>query len=127
MAWQRNTAGLKAAAQRRAQATQQRAEQALKTLIKKGEPINFKTVAKAGSVSVAWLYRQPDIRAQIEHYRANRTASRPPKRTNGKDAVIAHLKQRLNALEQEKRALEQAVEQLYGENRELQTQLRRLA
>ncbi len=56
--WQRNTDGLRSNAQRKAEATRQRAEAAIAQLIKEQRPINFQTVARAAGISTAWLYCQ---------------------------------------------------------------------
>ena len=119
--WKRNTSGLKAAAQQKAQATIERAREAIAILQQHGKPINFASVAKAGQVSVAWLYRNQTLRALIEKHRLTTQDAAPPAgkpkggaTTKGKDAIIAHLKTRIKILEQEKQDLLQALERAYG-------------
>jgi len=53
--WGRNVEGLRTHAQTKAEATRQRAEEALIQLIKEQRPINFKTVAETAAISTAWL------------------------------------------------------------------------
>lgn len=122
--WPRNTVGIKTAAHQKAQVTEQRASEAITQLLRQGEPINFSIVARTAGVSTAWLYRNPDIRALIEKRRAEyvKKTGRQPKTPSAKQAVVAHLKRRIQTLEQEKQALQTTVEQLYGENLELHRQ-----
>jgi hypothetical protein len=125
MTFQRNTKGLKAAAQQKNQATRLRAKAAIKKLLSSHQTVNFRTVSQTGNVSIAWLYRQPDLRAQIERYRTMPPTKRPQKPGGGKNGMIASLKQRVKKLEQEKQQLEQTIERLYGENADLLNQLER--
>ena len=125
MTWKRNTDGIKAAAQQKTQAVRLRAELALKKLLTSNQTVNFRTVSQTGNVSIAWLYRQPDLRAQIERYRTMPAPARNTKRTSSKNNLVVHLKQRIKTLEQEKRQLEQTLERLYGENSDLLNQLTR--
>src|SRR5256885_832470 len=67
--WTRNTDGLRSSAQRKAAATEQRAEAAIALLIKEQRPINFKTVAQTAGISTAWLYEHDAIKQQIMHLR----------------------------------------------------------
>ena len=54
-----------AAARQRSNQTRQRATQALQRLHDTGQPITFAHVARTANVSRSWLYRQPDLRAEI--------------------------------------------------------------
>jgi len=67
--WQRNTDGLRSHAQRKAAATQQRAEAAIALLIREQRPINFQTVAQTAGISTAWLYEHEAIKERIMHLR----------------------------------------------------------
>jgi hypothetical protein len=60
---------LREAAQARHDATLRRAENTLRQLARKGGPIIFRRVAEEAGVSRAWLYRQDDLRAQIDQLR----------------------------------------------------------
>jgi len=119
--WQRNTEGLRANAQKKAAATEQRAEAAITLLLKEQRPINFKTVAETAGVSTAWLYAQEAIKERIMHLRAQQTPKAqiklPPKEqasSASKDAMIAALRQRTQKLEKENRDLKRQVEVANG-------------
>jgi hypothetical protein len=68
---------LRAAAQAKHAAATKRADVALRTLIKTGAQINFRTVATAAGVSVDFLYRHPELRARIEHLRSRQQQPSP--------------------------------------------------
>jgi len=50
---------------------------AIQKLDRAGTPITFQAVAVAAGVSRSWLYRDPEIRAQIERLRAASTGTAP--------------------------------------------------
>jgi Family of unknown function (DUF6262) len=119
--WARNITGLRVYAQRKAAATEQRAEAAITLLIREQRPINFKTVAETAGISTAWLYEHEAIKERIIHLRAQQTpkaqAKIPPREqasSASKDAMIAALRQRIQKLEQENRDLKRQVEVAYG-------------
>ena len=119
--WQRNTEGLRANAQKKAAATEQRAEAAITLLFKEQRPINFKTVAQTAGISTAWLYEHEVIKARIMHLRAQQTPKAqlkiPPKEqasSASKDTMIAALRQRIQKLEKENYDLKRQVEVAYG-------------
>jgi len=58
------------AAQARHAAALARSAEALRRLDHDGQAISFVTVAKAAGVSRSWLYRQPELRSQIERLRS---------------------------------------------------------
>ena len=58
------------AAQAKRHAAIIRAEAGLRTLIKSNAPVNFRSVAKAGGVSLDFLYRNDELRRRIEQLRA---------------------------------------------------------
>ena len=72
------TAALAAAARQRADQTRQRATEALQRLHTTGQPITFAHVARTAGVSRSWLYRQPDLRADIDRLRRVATAQAVP-------------------------------------------------
>lgn len=88
------------AAQARHAATLRRAEDALRTLARRGEPITFRRLAETAGVSRSWLYGQTDLRVEIERLRQPRpSGSRPlppPQR-----ATIDSLRQQLHAYREE--------------------------
>lgn len=119
--WRRNTEGLRANAQKKAAATEQRAEAAITLLLKEQRPINFKTVAQTAGVSTAWLYEHEAIKEQIIHLRAQQTPKAqikiPPREqasSASKDEMIAALRQRIQKLEKENRDLKRQVEVANG-------------
>lgn len=69
-----NTA-LAASAQQRSQDTRQRAVDALRHLDAAGETVTFTSVALTAGVSRSWLYRQADLRAEIDRLRSSGTAT----------------------------------------------------
>ena len=72
------TAALAAAARQRSDQTRQRATEALQRLHATGQPITFAHVARTAGVSRSWLYRQPDLRAEINRLRRTTTAQAVP-------------------------------------------------
>ena len=106
---------LREAAQARHEATLRRAENTLRQLAKKGGPITFRRVAEEAGVSRAWLYRQDQLRRQIDQLRDNatsRASSIPP----AERATIDSLRQQLRAYRSE-------VARLRLENQALREQL----
>ena len=73
-------APLAAATLRRIQTTRARTREALRRLDRDGHPITFAAVADAANVSRSLLYRDPDLRAEIEALRAatSTRTERPP-------------------------------------------------
>jgi Family of unknown function (DUF6262) len=119
--WQRNTDGLRSHAQRKAAATEQRAEAAIALLIREQRPINFQTVAQTAGISTAWLYEHQAIKERIIHLRAQQTPKaqvkiplREQASSASKDAMIAALRQRIQKLEKEIRDLKRQVEVANG-------------
>ena len=75
-----NPENLRAAAQRKSQATIKRAETALRTMIKNGEPITFRGVARTAGCSIDFLYGNPELRRRIEHLRTQQQKQPAPAR-----------------------------------------------
>jgi hypothetical protein len=69
------SSALVAAAQQRAHDTRHRAVDTLRRLDAAGETVTFVSVARAASVSRSWLYRQADLRAEIDRLRTPGSAS----------------------------------------------------
>src|SRR6266568_4743392 len=61
---------LRQAARRKSEAKTKAAEAAIRTLVKRGEPITFQSVHREAGVSHAFLYGNADLRARIERLRA---------------------------------------------------------
>lgn len=69
----------RAAAAKRA-AAHQRANDGLRLLTKRGQPITFAGVATAAGVSKDFLYRSPELRGRIEQLRDQQDRSAPSPR-----------------------------------------------
>ncbi|GAB3971319.1 DUF6262 family protein [Actinoallomurus acanthiterrae] len=127
---ERRIATLTAAAQAKSQAKTKAAEQAIRTLVKRGEPITFQAVQREAGVSHAFLYGHPDLRGRIERLRAQaRPAPPAPSQEETDNTIIATLTSQITHLKrqhrQEIQALRAALEQAHGENLELRRQLAR--
>ncbi|MDZ7965544.1 MAG: DUF6262 family protein [Nostoc sp. DedSLP03] len=119
MTVERNIDGLRGNAQRKRQEAFEKVEQGIQKLIKEQKVINFNTVAKASGLSKAWLYKEPEIKARIEHLRENNSKTKeiPPKQRSSdasKDAIIKTLKERIKRVEAENRGLRDQHEAIYG-------------
>ena len=82
---------LTAAAQAKSEAKTRAAEQAIRALVKRGEPITFQAVQREAGVSHAFLYGHPDLRGRIEHLRARTrpTGHRPRQPDTDSTLVLA--------------------------------------
>jgi len=118
-----NSAAIVAAARARRDATLRRARETLRRLDETGEPISFTAVASAASVSRAWLYREPTVRAEIDRLRSR---SRPGRRSppSAERASTESLQCRLEAalddlsvLREENRRLRDQLARRLGEHR----------
>jgi len=72
-----NPDNLRQAAARKSAAAQARAEQGLREMVRRREPITFRGLAQTAGVSLDFLYRHNEIRQRVEHLRAQQQA-RPP-------------------------------------------------
>ena len=101
--------------------TRRRAEEAIRELDRQGWPVTFASVAGAASVSRSWLYRETDIRAEIDRLRARRGdgATQSVQRASAdsikrqREALIDEL----NILKEENRRLREEVARAYGQQR----------
>jgi len=75
-----NPDNLRAAAARKREHATERAEAALRALIKRGDPITFRGVAAEAGCSPDFLYNSPTLRPRIEHLRAQQQATPPSPR-----------------------------------------------
>jgi hypothetical protein len=129
-----NPDNLRAAAQRKRQAATRRAETALDELIASGEPITFRGLAKAGGVSIDFLYRSP-LRASVEQHRAQQQRTPPvlaepeveqlPSQSNVVRTLTAQLAELKRHHHAEIARLEAALAAAQGENLELRRRLGR--
>jgi Ribonuclease G/E len=127
----RRTAVLAAAAKAKSEAKAQAADQAIRRLVRRGEPVTFQAVQREAGVSHAFLYGNPDLRARIERLRAQaRPQPVPPGHDNGDNTIIQALTSQISHLKKQHRdetqALRAALEQAHGENLQLRRELTRL-
>ena len=95
------------AAQAKHAAALQRTQEALRRLDRSGQPITFSSVAQAACVHRSWLYRQPQLRAQIERLRADQQPRSQRQVPAAQRASTQSLRERLEALHQEAARLRQ--------------------
>jgi Family of unknown function (DUF6262) len=122
-----NPDNLRQAAARKSAAAATRAEQGLRDMIRRNEPITFRALAHSAGVSVDFLYRHASIRQRVEHLRAQQRRTPPPAATPaGPDtpsSVVRTLTTQLATLKQHHRdevhQLRQALETAHGEILEL--------
>jgi hypothetical protein len=119
-----NSRHVVAAARRRSEDTTRRAVAALRQMDTAGAVITFDSVARHAGVSRAWLYTQPELRAEIERLRQHRTPPaqpRVPDRQRGSDASLRQRLEtalgRIRQLESDNRRLSAALAQALGHNR----------
>jgi len=127
----RRTAVLAAAAKAKSEAKAHAADQAIRRLVRRGEPVTFQAVQREAGVSHAFLYGNPDLRARIERLRAQaRPQPATPGDANGDNTIIQALTSQISHLKKQHRdqtqALHAALEQAHGENLQLRRELTRL-
>ena len=123
MATPDRAAAMVAAAGRRHDDTCRKATDALRRLDANGEAISFAAVARAAGVSRAWLYRENDLRAEIDRLRRPGSAivcARPA----AEQATADSLRQQLDAvrtlvveLRAENQCLREALSRKLGQRR----------
>ena len=117
-----NTHHLLAAAERRHQRTLARAKQALQDLRDTDRPITVTGLAALAGVSRAWLYGQPELRAEIERLRRP-DHGRPPAPAGGRSSdasLLGRLKlahDRIHELTNDNQQLRDQIARLHGELR----------
>lgn len=121
---------LTAAAKAKSQAKTEAAEQGIRALVKRGEPITFQAVQREAGVSHAFLYGHPDLRGRIEHLRARtRPNSAPSTPPDSESTLVIALTAEINQLKKRHRhdvqTLRNALEQAHGENLDLRRELAR--
>ncbi|MFE7751292.1 DUF6262 family protein [Streptomyces sp. NPDC057428] len=126
----KRTQTLAAAAKAKSQAKTKAAEQAIRALIKRGEPITFQAVQREANVSHAFLYKHPDLRGRIEHLRAQaRPIPAPATPGDERRTLVLALTSQITCLKKQHReevqALRDALEQAHGENLDLRRELAR--
>ncbi|MDJ0386236.1 DUF6262 family protein [Streptomyces sp. G-G2] len=124
------TQTLAAAAKAKSQAKTKAAEQAVRTLVKRGEPITFQAVQREAGVSHAFLYNHPDLRGRIERLRAQaRPVPAQASAADDQSTLVLALTSQITRLKKQHReevqALRDALEQAHGENLDLRRELAR--
>jgi hypothetical protein len=126
-----NPDNLRRAAAAKSAATRARAEDGLRQMRRRGDPVTFRGLAQTARVSLDFLYTTPEIRTQVEQLRARQQATPPAPAPapdpNQPSSVIRTLTTQLAELKRRHRdetdALKQALEAAHGENLELRRRL----
>lgn len=117
------TAALVAAARQRAHDTHDRAVEALRRLDAAGEAVTFTSVARTARVSRSWIYRQPDLRAEIDRLRTSASATTvyvPSAQRASTDSLRRRLEVTLDEIQRlkaENHQLRQQVARRFGQQR----------
>jgi Family of unknown function (DUF6262) len=106
---------LAAAASRKRDHAQTRAQKALRELDQQGRAITFQAVARQAGVSRQWLYQQPELRNEIERLRERHIAVTGPQVPDAQRASTASVHQRLENMRAENRRLREEVAELKAE------------
>jgi|SRR5208283_3116681 len=126
-----NPDNLRRAAAAKSAAAKTRAEQGLREMIRRGEPITFRGLAQTAGVSLDFLYRTGEIRRRVEHLRAQQHASQPPRPAQADpdqpSSVVRTLTTQMAELKRRHReeiqTLKAALEAAHGENLQLRRRL----
>ncbi|MGH3573356.1 MAG: DUF6262 family protein [Pseudonocardiaceae bacterium] len=109
---------LRRAAQARHDEALRRATVALRQLERGGNPVSFCALAEVAKVSRSWLYRQPELRAEIERLRQSAPSG-------GSRSVPASQRASTDSLREQLSASHQEIKRLREENRQLRDQVAR--
>ena len=127
----RRIAALRQAAQDKHQQAVQRAEGGIRRLIREGEEINFRAVARKAGVSLDFLYAHTDLRKRIETLRGQQRAEDrpPPQAPSTDDGTVIHalteaLRRERTTHRERVQELEQRLAAAHGEILRLQRRLR---
>jgi len=128
-----NPDNLRRAAVAKTVAATARAEQGIRDMVRRGEPITFRGLAQSAGVSLDFLYRNTEIRQRVEQLRNQQRATSPvpPDRPDPDQpsSVVRTLTAQLAELKRRHReevaTLRQALEVAHGENLELRRRLGR--
>lgn len=124
-------AALTTAARARSEAKTKATEQAIRALVKRGDPITFQAVQRQAGVSHAFLYNHPELRGRIERLReqGRPRSSSPTVPADTESTLVLALTAQITTLKQQHRqevqALRAALEQAHGENLDLRRELAR--
>jgi len=122
-----NPDNLRRAAAAKTAAAAARAEQGIRDLVRRGEPITFRGLAQSAGVSLDFLYRHTEIRQRVEQLRDQQRGAPPPPPDRADpdqpSSVVRTLTAQLAELKRRHReevtTLRQALEAAHGENLEL--------
>jgi hypothetical protein len=106
---------LTTAARRKGEHARARARDALRHLDQQGATVTFQAVARHARVSRQWLYKQPELRKEIERLRERRVTNTPPRVPDAHRATSASLRQRNTLLLAENRWLRDQITELKAE------------
>ncbi len=121
---------LQAATQHRATATRARARDALRRLDQDGSTINYVSVAEAAGVSRSLLYRDPELRAEINRLRdhsrtaAHRQPAAQRMSETSRTELLATLRGEVKELRQENQAVRTRPALTIGQQRAQSNQRR---
>jgi len=126
-----NPDNLRRSAQAKHAAATARAEQGLRQMIRQGDPITFRSLAKTAGVSLDFLYRHPEFRRRVEQLRDQQRTALPPSPDkpdpDQPSSVIRTLTSQLTDLKRRHREettqLRQALEAAHGEVIDLRRRL----
>ena len=99
----------------------QKVEDTIKVMIKQKQKINFNSVAEKSGVSKSFLYKYSDIRNRIKTLRKQEEGLETPKQVKremteqSKDVIIASLRKRNKALEEENIKMKEQLKINWGE------------
>jgi Ribonuclease G/E len=127
----RRTAVLAAAAKAKSETKARAADQAIRTLVKRGEPVTFQAVQREAGVSHAFLYGNSELRGRIERLRIQARPQQAQLASDDSDnTLVLALTSQVTRLKRQHRdqtqALRAALEQAHGENLQLRRELTRL-
>ncbi|MFW0111268.1 DUF6262 family protein [Rothia sp. CCM 9416] len=96
-----NTSGLAQAAKDRAAEKEKQAKAAIRRLTREKKPINFASVAQEAGVSRNYLYKHPELRAQIEKLKTSTRSDRSLQATpdTGQENIVAALRLKIRNIE----------------------------
>ena len=103
-------------ARKRHQAARSRAEKAIRELAGRGEPVNYRAVARHGSVSVDFLYSDTELRAQIARLRSRGRAVPAAVVPDTHSTIVLTLTAQLRGARAEIAQLKNALAASQGEN-----------
>jgi hypothetical protein len=114
---------LRCAAQARHDTTLAKATAALDAVVRTGDPVTFGGLARTAGISRSWLYRQPELRGQIEQLRQSAPSNRKhaPRAQQASDdsnrQKLALYRAELARLQEENRSLREQLARKLGAER----------